>query len=100
MLRDDNTEVEIKENIDYGPNDFGMMDDSGRHYTDDELARSGFTQQEVKDGEFANVDTEADSKNADGDDFDDDFDDFDDDASDGFDGGSDDDFDDFDNLDE
>ena len=86
VLRDDNTEVEIKENIDYGPNDF-MMDENGRHYTDDELAKSGFTQQEVKDGEFTNIETAADSEDS--------FDDFDDFGSD-----MQDDFDDFDNLDD
>ena len=59
VLRDDNTEVEIKENIDYGVSDYTMMEDN-RHYTDEELASSGYTQQEVKDGQFTNVEPDSD----------------------------------------
>jgi DNA-directed RNA polymerase subunit beta len=91
VLRDDNTEVEIRENIDYGPNDFSMMEENGRHYTDNELAESGFTQQEVKDGEFANVESNTeDEKESYEDGFDEDYDM--DDTSD--------DFDDFDSIDD
>ena len=84
VLRDDNTEVEITENIDYGVSDYAMMEDN-RHYTDEELARSGYTQQEVKDGEFTNVEPDADDDDF-GDSFDGDYDaDFDSDSSDDYD---------------
>ena len=36
-----------------------MMEDN-RHYTDEELASSGYTQQEVKDGQFTNVEPDSD----------------------------------------
>ncbi len=59
VLREDGSEVEIKENIDYGPNDYELMgEDTSRHYSDKELADSGFTQQEIRDGEFADIEEE------------------------------------------
>ena len=56
VLKEDGTEVEIKENIDYGPNDYDLMgEDAPMQYNDKELADSGYMQQEIKDGEFTNI---------------------------------------------
>ncbi|MGN0396556.1 MAG: DNA-directed RNA polymerase subunit beta [Candidatus Fimimorpha sp.] len=74
VLRDDNTEVEIMENVDYGNTDFrSIMEGDDRHYNDDEFGAYGYTKQEVSDGEFVNIDDEDDDDDIL--DFDDDFDD-------------------------
>ena len=74
VLRDDNTEVEIMENVDYGKTDFrSIMEGDDRHYNDDEFGAYGYTKQEVSDGEFVNIDDEDDDDDIL--DFDDDFDD-------------------------
>ena len=78
VLRDDNTEVEIMENVDYGNTDFrSIMEGDDRHYNDDEFGAYGYTKQEVSDGEFVNI--EEDDDEDDVLDFDDDFDDIEDD---------------------
>ncbi len=73
VLRDDDTEVEIAENIDYGNTDFrSIMGDDERHYDDNELSAYGYTKKEISDtGEF--VDVEEDEESAD---TEEDFDDF------------------------
>lgn len=77
VLRDDNTEVEIMENVDYGNTDFrSIMEGDDRHYNDDEFGAYGYTKQEVSDGEFVNVEDDDDDSILD---FDDDFDDLEDD---------------------
>ncbi len=77
VLRDDNTEVEIMENVDYGNTDFrSIMEGDDRHYNDDEFGTYGYTKQEVSDGEFVNVEDDDDDSILD---FDDDFDDLEDD---------------------
>ena len=57
VLRDDNTEVEIVENVDYGTTDFrSIMEGDERHYKEDDLGAYGYTKQEVSDdGEFISV---------------------------------------------
>ena len=77
VLRDDNTEVEIMENVDYGNTDFrSIMEGNDRHYNDDEFGAYGYTKQEVSDGEFVNIEDDDDDSILD---FDDDFDDLEDD---------------------
>ena len=77
VLRDDNTEVEIMENVDYGNTDFrSIMEGDDRHYNDDEFGAYGYTKQEVSDGEFVNIEDDDDDSILD---FDDDFDDLEDD---------------------
>ena len=59
VLRDDNTEVEIGENIDYGSTDFNsIMNEDSRRYDRKEFENYGFTQQEFKDGELTDVEEE------------------------------------------
>ncbi len=77
VLRDDNTEVEIMENVDYGNTDFrSIMEGDDRHYNEDEFGAYGYTKQEVSDGEFVNVEEDDDDDVLD---FEDDFDDIEDD---------------------
>ena len=61
VLDADNNEVEIKESTEYGNTDFrSIMEDGGkRHYSEEEFQRNGSTIQEVKNGEFADVDMDA-----------------------------------------
>jgi len=56
VLLDDNTEVEIKETVDYGETDFHAIE-GDHHYQDgaDSFRRRGFTEQEFVDGELADV---------------------------------------------
>ena len=56
VLRDDNTEVEITEDVDYGT-DFNSVlnEDSGRHYSNEEFRSYGFSEQEFRDGELQDV---------------------------------------------
>ncbi len=60
VLRDDNTEVEITENIDYGDTDLHAIIEGDRRYQDEEsFGAHGFSQQEFEGGEL--VDVEEDS---------------------------------------
>ena len=54
VLREDNTEVEIKENIDYGDTDFrSIMDADSKNYDDRSLGQAGYQKQEFSaDGEI------------------------------------------------
>ena len=60
VLRDDNTEVEIAEDVDYGSTDFNSVlnEDSGRHYNREEFRSFGFQEQEFRDGELQEVQEE------------------------------------------
>ena len=63
VLREDQTEVEIMESVDYGETDFRsvMEGDSRRGRDDDDsFARHGFTRQEFSGKELVNVDEDAD----------------------------------------
>ena len=62
VLREDNTEVEIKESIDYGDTDLrSVIEGDSRNYkSDDNLDKEGFTTQEFNEDEEL-VDVESDS---------------------------------------
>ena len=57
VLRDDNTEVEIGENIDYGNTNFNSIlnEDSRRYASRNELASAGYSTQEFQNGELVEV---------------------------------------------
>ena len=78
VLRDDGTEVEMTENIDYSDMDLRSIIEGDRHYNNQEesLGSQGYQYQEFKDGELVDVE-EDDNIDLDDDDFDDAFDDFD-----------------------
>ena len=63
VLKEDDTEVEIAENIDYGNTDFrSIMGDDDRHYDDNELNAYGYTKKEISDtGEFVDVEEDEES---------------------------------------
>ncbi|WP_207654384.1 DNA-directed RNA polymerase subunit beta [Lacrimispora amygdalina] len=74
VLRDDNTEVQIAESMDYEETDLRSIIEGDKHYHDEEsFGEFGYQKQEFKDAELVNVDEEED---ADG--IDDSFEDFDD----------------------
>ena len=59
VLRDDNTEVEIGENIDYGETDLRSIIEGDRHYNREEsYGDYGYSQQEFKDGELVDVESD------------------------------------------
>ena len=60
VLRDDNTEVEIMENVDYGETDLRHIIEGDRKYRDDNesFGSHGYTEQEFVDGELENVEPE------------------------------------------
>ncbi len=61
VLRDDNTEVELMESVDYGNTDFrSIMEGDDRHYNEDEFGAYGYTKKEVSDGEFVDVEETSD----------------------------------------
>ena len=57
VLRDDGTEVELTENIDYGDTDLRAIMEGDRHYNRDEsYGDYGYQEQEFKSDELVNVD--------------------------------------------
>ena len=79
VLREDNTEVEMTENIDYGDTDLRSIIEGDRHSRQDEsFGRYGYQEQEFKDNELVAVEDDyVEDSDADGDfnlDFDDSFD--------------------------
>ena len=60
VLRDDNTEVEIMENVDYGETDLRHIIEGDSKYRDDNesFGAHGYTEQEFVDGELENVEPE------------------------------------------
>ena len=60
VLRDDNTEVEIMENVDYGETDLRHIIEGDRKYRDDNesFGAHGYTEQEFVDGELENIEPE------------------------------------------
>ncbi len=68
VLRDDQTEVEIGESVDYGDDEFSsfMTGEGGfRFDTEESLGDYGFKEQTVEDGEFVDIDEEdVDDENA------------------------------------
>ena len=68
VLRDDNTEVEIMETIDYGDTDLRSVIEGDRKYNQNEsFASHGFSQQQFEGEEL--VDVEEEEEESDGDDF-------------------------------
>ena len=69
VLRDDNTEVEIRETIDYGETDLRAVIEGDRSYKDSEsFSKAGYSTQEFDDNEEL-VDVEEESGDFDGEDF-------------------------------
>ena len=63
VLREDDTEVEIMENVDYGNTDMrAIFDEADRHYNDKELDEYGYTKQEISEEEKGLVDVEEQSE--------------------------------------
>lgn len=62
VLRDDNTEVEIMETVDYGETDLRSIIEGDRRYRDEKESYGdhGYTEQEFVDGELENVESEED----------------------------------------
>ena len=61
ILRDDNTEVEIMESVDYGETNLNAIIEGDRRYREDEsYGAHGYTEQEFVDGELADVEPEDD----------------------------------------
>ena len=60
VLRDDNTEVEIKENVDYGDTDYrAVMGDDSKNYDNKSLSNAGYQQQEFDEsGEMVSAEEE------------------------------------------
>ncbi len=57
VLRDDNTEVELTENIDYGDTDLRSIIEGERRYDQEEsFGNYGYQEQEFRDGELVDVD--------------------------------------------
>lgn len=74
VLRDDNTEVQIAESMDYEETDLRSIIEGDKHYRDEEsFGEFGYQKQEFKDAELVNVDEEEDAVGVD-----DSFEDFDD----------------------
>ncbi len=68
VLRDDNTEVELTENIDYGDTDLRSIIEGERRYEQEESFGSyGYQEQEFRDGELVDVDAEAEDDDDEGD---------------------------------
>ena len=60
VLRDDGTEVEMNENIDYGDTELRALLEGDRKFnTEEPLAALGYQEQEFKDAELVNVDSDA-----------------------------------------
>ncbi len=86
VLRDDNTEVDIMESVDYGNTDLRKIIEgdrySGREEEENSLGRYGFGKQEFEGEELVDIDEDADDEDSDDDMLDETFeDDFGDDSS-------------------
>ena len=55
VLRDDNTEVEITETIDYGDTELHSIIEGEGKYEEESYGEHGFSQQEFEDGELVNI---------------------------------------------
>lgn len=61
VLREDSTEVEIKENVDMGETDFRSLIEGDKKYSQQEnFENKGYTKQEFADGELVSVEDDAD----------------------------------------
>ncbi len=68
VLRDDNTEVELTENIDYGDTDLRSIIEGERRYDQEEsFGNYGYQEQEFRDGELVDVDTDIEAEEDDDD---------------------------------
>ena len=71
VLRDDNTEVELTESVDYGDTDLKAIIEGDRSYDREEsFGAYGYQSQEFQDGELVDVDADAEEED---DDYDDDY---------------------------
>ena len=66
VLRDDNTEVEVMESVDYGENDYRYEMEGDKNYNRDEESFDGYQTQEFSsEGELENVEEEPDGEEED-----------------------------------
>jgi DNA-directed RNA polymerase subunit beta len=67
VLREDHTEVEIKENVDMGNTSFNRIleGDSRRYQKNEDLAKNGYIEQEFKEGNLEDVDDGMNDEDAD-----------------------------------
>ena len=66
VLRDDNTEVEIMETVDYGDTDLRSVIEGDRHSREEEsFGRHGYTQQEFEGEELVDVEEDDDEEDDD-----------------------------------
>ncbi len=85
VLKEDGTEVDLAENIDYGETDMRYIMEGEHRYgsRDDDLSRHGYSYQEFKDGELVDVENDDEAlEDDDAIDLDDDYEDEDDDYDD------------------
>ena len=66
VLREDHTEVEIMENIDYGDTDLRSVIEGDHDYNRGEEKFDGYTKQEFSDGDLVDVEESDDSDDSDG----------------------------------
>ena len=66
VLREDHTEVEIMENIDYGDTDLRSVIEGDHDYNRGEEKFDGYTKQEFSDGDLVDVDESDESDDSDG----------------------------------
>ncbi len=75
VLREDDTEVELKENIDTGDTDWNsiMSGDDYKYNREENLAASGYQEQVIEGDEFVSVEEESDYEDSSYEDYNDDF---------------------------
>ncbi len=66
LLDEDGNEVEVSENVDYGETDIRSIIEGDRSYKREEesFGSYGYSQQEIKDGEFVNIEEDNNEDNA------------------------------------
>ena len=80
VLRDDNTEVQIMESVDYGDTNLNHIIEGDRRYNHEEedYGKHGYSKQEFQGEELVDVEEEESEEEAELESFDDEYDDFDD----------------------
>ena len=80
VLRDDNTEVQIMESVDYGDTNLNHIIEGDRRYNreEEDYGKHGYSKQEFQGEELVDVEEEESEDEADFESFDDEYDDFDD----------------------
>ncbi len=80
VLRDDNTEVQIMESVDYGDTNLNHIIEGDRRYNreEEDYGKHGYSKQEFQGEELVDVEEEESEEDAEFESFDDEYDDFDD----------------------